>query len=75
MHKDLPDITTHSTTMSPVQELAYQHSFYPRTIRDWNELPHYIIETNIFNYSCYCNHTFDATPSWAYQFSACPVLK
>ena len=25
---------------------SYQQSYYPRTIRDWNELPHYIIESN-----------------------------
>ena len=25
---------------------SYQQSYYPRTIRDWNELTHYIIESN-----------------------------
>ena len=25
---------------------SYQQSYYPRTIKDWNELPHHIIESN-----------------------------
>ena len=36
-HKDLPDITTHSIIPS-ARTSSHQHSFYPRTIKDWPDM-------------------------------------
>ena len=42
-----PETIINTTILSPVHcTSAYQTSFYPRTIKDWNQLPTHIIESN-----------------------------
>ena len=42
-----PETIINTTILSPVYYTsAYQTSFYPRTIKDWNQLPTHIIESN-----------------------------
>ena len=68
----------------------YQHSFYARTIVDWNKLSPSVIESeniNIFSnhlatkYSCtviicmyVCNFLGVLFALWAHQHAVCPVL-
>ena len=68
-HKDSPDITTHSTTLSPVQELTLISS---PTIQ--YTLHNYIIVI-MHNYVInLCIVIGVLITPWAYQSSACPVL-
>ena len=47
-HSDPPDFITHPVMFCHASS-SYQQSFYPRSIKDWNNLPSYLIECDNFD--------------------------
>ena len=77
-----PTIASVLLSLALLQQHSYQQSYYPKTIRDWNDLPTSSIEiTNTqknnlteLNVSvCIVVYMGFCTP-WAHQQAVCPVI-